>query len=112
MDEKSVPNWGLWVGARRLEGYCLGPISCGLPRGGGSLGDRLGARATPLSVRPQQMPTHCSLLTACEPRSSSTLKLSSHTMFLQGSHTSPSRYFVRTSVFAEGDESADMTWTP
>lgn len=64
MDEKSVPNWGLWVGARRLEGYCLGPISCGLPRGGGSLGDRLGARATPLSVRPHQMPSHHSLLTA------------------------------------------------
>lgn len=46
---EKCPNWGRWVGARRLEGGRLGPISCGMPRRGGVFGDtwELGPRRYP-----------------------------------------------------------------
>lgn len=52
MDEKSTQigaSEGMWVGAGRLEGCRLDPISSGLPRRGASLGDtwELGPRRYP-----------------------------------------------------------------
>lgn len=68
---QKCPNWGdvgmMWVGARRLEGSRLGPISSGMPRRGGkswgTTGDtwELGPRRYPFILIRCPSPTHCVL---------------------------------------------------
>lgn len=100
---RKAPELGIWVGARRLGGCRLGPITCGLPRRGGALGTpggHLGARATPVSVR--RVSTHCELHYTVEPAG---VEFSHHFVARQPSlardtHPMPLRDASWTSVFA------------